>query len=392
MAASSVKNLLFIALSLLVASLLAGWTLSQDVKEDQPPSVVAGLTDSQDILLLTGLMENRGLDYSFFQGEVRAKEWQPARYDLRVRMFWSDSGRCEMEEMAGKVEVRIREQAMRLIDRVYSPEWPLAVSIRVQLEVNPDFTPPSRVSDQLSDFPCDPTGGSMRGQFPYRIAQLNLLLLSDERNLASGGREELFKVVKMATSFKESRGDTLTVIDVPSSDRWNSVYAWTKAYEQQHAGQIPSFDYRKARRRLEQTRVKLDLQILDGNEIWIELRNSSRTPWRFYDDSLKEGSEDEPRFIWLEWRKDGLPIDGFMSCHSNSLLDLPVTLSTLEPGESLSRRVKVHDLLPGLGPQPDDSELEFKAHATVYFDPNLWTYIESETDWHRFKKASRTPK
>ncbi|MCA9777318.1 MAG: hypothetical protein KC800_11395, partial [Candidatus Eremiobacteraeota bacterium] len=313
-AASSLKNLLFIGLSALIASLLAGWTLSQDVEEELPPPVVAGLTDSQDILLLTGLMENRGLDYSFLQGEVRAKEWQPARYDLRVRMFWSDSGRGEIEEMAGKVEARIREQAMRLIDRVYSPEWPFAFSIRVQLEVNPDFTPPSRVSDQLSDFPCDPTGGSMRGQFPYRIVRLNLLLLSDERNLASGGREQLSQVVKMVTGFKEARGDTLTVIDVPSSERWNSVSAWARAYDEKQTGTIPSFDYRKVRR-LEQTRVKLDLQILEGNEIRIELRNSSRTSWHFYDDSLKEGSEDEPRFIWLEWRKDGLPIDGFMSCH-----------------------------------------------------------------------------
>ena len=390
--ASSVKNLLFLGLAALLASLVAGWTITRnDEEEEQPPPVLEGLTNSRDLLLLTGIMEARGLEYTFNNGEVRAKEWLAARRDLRVREF--DPSSDEEREMAGKVEARMQTQSLRIIRKLHSPEWPLAFYLRAELEGNPDYTPPSLASGQFGDFPCDPTGGLMKGQFPNRIAKLSILLLTDKRNLRFGGREALSDLVKSVVGFDEERGDTLVFIVLPPSERWDSVQDWVGAEQGEDALQTPSFDYRAMRNRLEQTQVELNLEVLNGTEIGIELRNSSRTPWHFYDDSLRQGSQDQPRFIELEWQKGGVPTDGFMTCHSNSLLYLPVELSTLQPGEAISRRVKIRSMLPGLGPRPDDPELEFRVRGKVYFDPNLWTYIESETGWHKFmpKQAPREP-
>jgi len=381
--ASSVKNLLFLGLAALLASLVAGWTMARNDEEEQPPPVLEELTNSGDVLLLTGIMEARGLEYTFNNGEIRAKEWLAARRDLRVREFWSNPSGDEEREMAGKVEARMQTQTLRIIRKLHSSEWPLAFYPRVEIEGNPDYTPPSLASGQFGDFPCDPTGGLMKGQFPNRIAKLSILLLTDKRNLRFGGREALSDLVKSVVGFDEERGDTLVLIVVPPSEQWDLVQDWVSTEQGEDALQTPSFDYRAMRHRLEQTQVQLNLEVLNGTEIGMELRNSSRSPWHFYDDSLRQGAQDEPRFLELDWRKGGVPIDGFVKCHSNSLLYLPVELSKLRPGESITRRVRLRSLLPVLGPQPDDPELEFRVRARVYFDPNLWTYIESETGWYK---------
>ena len=223
----------------------------------------------------------------------------------------------------------------------------------------------------------------MKGKFPNRIAKLSILLLTDKRNLRFGGREALSNLVKSVVGFDEERGDTLVLIVVPPSEQWDLVQDWVSTEQGEDTLQTPSFDYRAMHHRLEQTQVQLNLEVLNGTEIGMELRNSSRSPWHFYDDSLRQGAQDEPRFLELDWRKGGVPIDGFVKCHSNSLLYLPVELSKLRPGESITRRVRLRSLLPVLGPQPDDPELEFRVRARVYFDPNLWTYIESETGWYK---------
>ena len=130
--ASSVKNLLFLGLAALLASLVAGWTMARNDEEEQPPPVLEELTNSGDVLLLTGIMEARGLEYTFNNGEIRAKEWLAARRDLRVREFWSNPSGDEEREMAGKVEARMQTQTLRIIRKLHSSEWPLAFYPRGQ--------------------------------------------------------------------------------------------------------------------------------------------------------------------------------------------------------------------------------------------------------------------
>lgn len=383
---SSFRNLFFLGVVALLASLIAGWSLEQEKEEQAAP--VVGLTKSRDVLLLTGLLEDQGLGYSFDKGELRAKEWIAARHDLRARQFWSDSppGDLERRELAAKVEARIDDCLKRVVDKLIAPDWPVAWFVRVELEENPEYTPPSRAAAQFADFPCDPTSGRMRGEFPYRVSRVSLLVLSDQRNLASGSLEHLFK---SSVSFDQGRGDTLVVVGMPPSERWAQVETWAREEQERERPPFEGFDFKMMRHRMEQTQIQLNLEVVDGDEIQIELRNSGRRSRFYYDDSLRQGSHDEPRFTSVQLRKNNVPMERFASCHSNSSQALPVELSTLPPGESISRRVRVRDLLPGIGvPDLHDPELEFKVQTTVYLDANLLTYVKSETGWHKIAPAS----